>query len=493
MAAAGQTGGSAKPRRKKRFLLRCLIGVLAVLCLLGLVELAVRIIFPAPPVDPADPYVSFAELSPLFVLDESCARYETNPERLAAFRSQSFDARKGEKTFRVFCLGGSTVQGRPYSVETSFAMWLALALCAAQPERDHEVVNCGGISYASYRLVPIMDELLEREPDLFIIYTGHNEFLEERTYGELKRRPRWLSRIRRAMLHFRCYALVHDLVVNRGRGRSDTDESSKTVLPAEVETRLDASSGLESYHRDDAWRRATIEHFGRNLETMVRMARRAGVPVILMNPVANLKDCAPLKSEFDSGLPEDVLRRVGELWNQARELDRADTYGRIELLEQAAALDSRHAGLLFHLGQCYERLGRLEEAKTWFERAREEDVCPLRILQEMHDAIQEVAESHDVPLVDVKALFEARSEGGIPGDELLLDHVHPGIEGHRLIADELFQALVTFRLVDASDGWRSARDEMWRQHLQSLDDAYHARGAARLQRLREWSRGTIRR
>ncbi len=32
-----------------------------------------------------------------------------------------------------------------------------------------------------------MEELTKYEPDMFIVYTGHNEFLEERTYGEIKR------------------------------------------------------------------------------------------------------------------------------------------------------------------------------------------------------------------------------------------------------------------------------------------------------------------
>lgn len=466
-------------------------GLLAALCILGLVEVAVRILFEPPTIDQADPYVSFAGLAPLFVLDETGSRYETNHERLAAFRPQSFAARKGGSTFRIFCLGGSTVQGRPYSVETSFTAWLALGLRAAQPERDFEVVNCGGISYASYRLVPIMDELLEREPDLFIIYTGHNEFLEERTYGRIKTMPRWLSSIQRRLLDLRSYALVHEFVTNRRGAEPDGGAPQRTVLPSHVETRLDSRQGLESYHRDDAGRRATTRHFGRNLETMVRMARRAGVGVILMNPVSNLKDCAPFKSERGPGLGATVAGRVDGLRERARVLDRADTFGKIELLERAAALDSRHAGLAYHLGRNYASLGRLTEAKKWFEKARDEDVCPLRIIEPMHEAIRVVARDHDVPLVDVRALFEARTEGGIPGDGWLLDHVHPSIAGHQHIADELCRKLMDMQLVDARAGWTTARDDLWREHLSSLDDAYHARGAARLERLREWSRGTI--
>jgi hypothetical protein len=148
--------------------------------LLALLELTLRLAVPSPPVNIEDPFVSFHRLSPLFAADPTGTRFETAEERLTAFCPQSFAAEKKPETLRIFCLGGSTVQGRPYSIQTSFTTWLELNLRAARTGADSEVINCGGISYASYRLVPIMRELLEYEPDLFIIYTGHNEFLEDR-------------------------------------------------------------------------------------------------------------------------------------------------------------------------------------------------------------------------------------------------------------------------------------------------------------------------
>ena len=47
--------------------------------------------------------------------------------------------------------------------------------------RPWQVVNCGGVSYASYRLTPILEEVLTYQPDLMIVCTGHNEFLEARS------------------------------------------------------------------------------------------------------------------------------------------------------------------------------------------------------------------------------------------------------------------------------------------------------------------------
>jgi len=119
-----------------------------------------------------DPFVGFSKLQPLFVHDPETDQYRIPPARLGFFGEESFSATKPSRTFRIFCLGGSTVQGRPFAKQTSFTTWLELALRQADPDRNWEVVHCGGVSYASYRLVPILQECLRYGPDLFIVCTA---------------------------------------------------------------------------------------------------------------------------------------------------------------------------------------------------------------------------------------------------------------------------------------------------------------------------------
>ena len=115
----------------------------------------------------------------------------------------------------------------------------------------------------------------------------------------------------------------------------------------------------------------------------------------------------------------------------------------------------------------------------------------MRMVSAMHEAVMEVAGRYDVGLVDAKALIEGRSEGEIAGNEWLLDHVHPSIAGHKLIAEALYDGMEEMELVRGADGWRGVRDELWGEHLSSLDDIYHAMGTVRLNRLLEWSRGRM--
>ena len=477
---------TSHPRRSLRYVLFRTAVVVVVLSPLVLIEVLLRAFVPAPAVAVDDPYVSFAGTTPLFVPDTTGEILETDAQRLTYFRRQSFAAEKSPKTFRVFCLGGSTVQGRPYSVETSFTTWLQLNLRAANADVDWEVINCGGISYASYRLVPIMREVLAYQPDLFIVYTGHNEFLEDRTYARLKESPRWLLRLHRRLLWLRSYSLADAHLAER-RNRP----ASKTVLPAEVEAKLDYTEGLQSYHRNKVWRAGTIEHFGRNLETMIRICTRADMPIILVNPVSNLKDSPPFKSDFAADLSASDRQRIVELWEEAGRVDSSDPQAKARLLHAAAAIDDSHAGLLYLLGDCYERMGRSTEARKWFVLAKEADICPLRILEPMHDLIAELAAANRVPLVDAMAIVEKCTDDGIAGDEWLLDHVHPTIAAHQLIAESLYKEMEAMGMVQSPEGLRHRRDALWLEHLSSLSEVYYAKGAARLKRLHEWSRGRI--
>lgn len=456
------------------------ITIFMVFLLFSTVEICLRIFLPANE-GYTDPYISFKKTMPLFVLDPENAQYRTAANRLVFFRPQSFDAKKADSEFRIFCLGGSTVQGRPYSVETSFTTWLELNLKAADPARQWKVINCGGISYAGYRLVPIMKELLDYQPDMFILCTGHNEFLEDRTYGKIKQTPQAVLTLNRLLLKLRSYRLLHDSVWNRPLPSAE--------MPEEVTAVLDFEKGLESYHRDDQWHQGVVNHFSHNLELMTRIARDNNIPLILASPPYSLRDCPPFKSQFS--VNDTDKQKVLDLWKESVLTDRDDIYGRIRLLEKAAEIEHRHAGLLYSIATLYDRLGRFEDAKKWYLRAKEQDVCPLRILESMRLAIVRIAQKYKVPCIDVQSEFERTSDSGITDSMQLLDHVHPTIRCHQVIAGLLTNEIQKTGLVNLPDGWINRRDESYKQHLSSLNDAYYEKGNARLKRLGEWSRGRI--
>ncbi|MFW6125163.1 MAG: hypothetical protein ACOC46_03355, partial [Pirellulales bacterium] len=383
--------------------------VLLGLALLAAAELALVAFDAGRPDRYDDPYVGFSGVYPLFVRSDDGEQWVTSPARRALFQPDSFAAEKPADEFRIFVLGGSTVQGRPYSIPTSFTTWLEIRLNCIDPRRRWQVVNVGGVSYASYRLVPLMEEMLTHEPDLFIVYTGHNEFLEDRSYAHIKDRPAWWARLTGWMSRLRSVTLLRRLYGALG-GRSSPDaEPSRTVLGPEVDAWLDHPGGLDAYHRDDAWRRGVISHFRFNLRRMVDLVQGADVPLVLVNPTSNVRDWAPFKSEHRAGLSEAQRRRWDEHLARARAQMADDLPGAIEQLRAAARIDDQHAGLWFTIAKCYDGLGDIERARTAYLKAKDFDICPLRMLEPMHEAVLEVAADTETPLVDARRLFQLHS------------------------------------------------------------------------------------
>lgn len=438
----------------------------------------------------ADPFVGFSEVRPLFVEDHASGRYVTSPARMPFFRSDGFAAKKGVSEFRIFCLGGSTVQGNPYSIETSFTTWLELNLQAADPSREWQVVNCGGISYASYRLAPILRECLDYQPDLFILYVGDNEFLEDRSYAHTKH-AHWLMRGHAWLAHSRLYNVAWSWFRQPEEFGGPRDaRTSGSTLAAEVDTLLDYEGGLAQYQRDDSWHQGVEDHFRFALDRMVRDARSAGVDVLLVDPVCNVKDCPPFKVAWDSRVTATQRSKCQAMFEAALDPEEADDTA-IDRLRTVLATDPRHAGAWFLLGQRLIQAGRFAEARQALLRAKDEDICPLRITESLRKVIYEVGRLARVPVVPVMKQFEDATECGIPGDELLLDHVHPSITGHQMIAELLLESMKQHGHVQPRAGWSSLAKASHRLHFQTLDTPYFARGKEHLEGLRKWTEGRV--
>jgi lysophospholipase L1-like esterase len=439
-----------------------------------------------------DPFVGFRSTRPLFVLSNDGARYEIPKARQTYFQAESFAAHKPDNEYRTFVLGESTVQGNPYGIQTSFTTWLEIALTAADPARKWEVVNCGGISYASYRLAPVLEEVLAYQPDLVILCVGHNEFLEARTFEHVADRGELLNASLAAASRWRTFNLAREAYLRTQGVSSSQPAASRPILPTEVDVLLDYRGGLEEYHHDADLRRGAVAQYEYNLRRMVQMARDAGVPMILIDPVCNLADTPPFKSEHRPGLSVEDQHRWTELSEEASRRQRGedrDAGEAVALLEQACQIDPDHAGGWYNLAKCYEIVGRWNDARRAYLRAKDADVCPLRILEPMHEVVSRVAEQYDVPLVDAQQRFADRSAHGITSGSWLADHVHPTIEGHQVLADELVGTLTQHGIVDPLPDWEATKRKRYTEHYNSLDALYFAKGLEHLKMLRNWSAG----
>lgn len=436
-----------------------------------------------------DPYVGFRELQPLFALNDAGTHYEIPPARRRFFHPESFPVSKGKNEFRIFVLGGSTVAGEPFASETSFTTWLELALAAADQRRDWNVINCGGISYASYRLAPILEECLAYEPDLLILCTGHNEFLEDRTYSHLKIPESLPQTAVRGIGRLRTVTLARagfDWWTSADRPSPGAPAS---MLPAEVDARLDYSGGLSQYRRDEAWADQVTRHFRLNLERMITRARNAGLPVMMILEPSNLADCPPFKSEHSVGMSDFDVRTVDEIVASSRDLLHNSLSQAAFQLSLVLKLDHKHARTWYELGKCCERMGEHRKAREAFVKARDLDVCPLRMTSPLEHTIRDVSKAAGIRLVDAHQLLEQKTTAGILGDFWLVDHVHPSITGHQLIAQALLDELIRSGIVHPGRDSESCRKQSFERHLASLPAIYFERGQRTLELLQGWARG----
>jgi len=472
---------------RKRYVFR-LVAILLGLSPLLFAEVVLRVAGLGKPTDGNDPFVGFSEIHPLFVLNEKTQHYEIAKSRLTHFRPTSFAAQKSANEFRIFVLGGSTVQGRPWSTETAFPHWLELSLNTAGHKRQYKVINCGGVSYASYRLVPILREVLHYQPDLVIFCEGNNEFLEDRSYTAIQRQPAAIAWAERQAMRLRTYNLLRAGVLSL---RSD-EQQAREILGPEVDARLDWKDGLAEYHRDPDWHSAVIAHFEFNLRRMVAIANEANVPLLLVSPVANLQ-WEPFKSEHRADLSPEQLAEFDALVTEARVLYASDLPTSLEKLQAAITIDPQYAAAQYELGVTLLELNRRNEAEQALRLAKELDVCPLRILEPLRNIIRQIATETHTPLVDAESVLVAHSRSGFADGQWLVDHVHPTIEGNQLIASAIAEKLVELQFVQIHDDWQAVRERAFREHLANLSAVYFERAQQRLASEQGWARGQVKR
>lgn len=434
-----------------------------------------------------DPLAGIGGQRPLF--ERVGDTYRTARAKENFFGVQAFPVEKPTNAFRIFAFGGSTVYGHPYLNDTSFPKWLEIELAARAPGRQVQAINCGGISYASYRLAYVLREALLHQPDLVILAMGHNDFLEDRTYDSLK-----TSSTARHWLIERS-ASLRTVEWLRQKVTRAADTSPHAVEPAttsaEVDTRLDHSrAGYASYHRDPDWHARVLRQFEDSFRAMLEECRVANVPVIIVTLGSNLRDCPPFKSEHRAGLSTAKEDQWQRHFDDATAADlRDDLPAALALYREAEVIDAHYALLAFRIARCLDRLGQAAAAREYYLRGKDEDICPLRMLERPYHFQHTLAAETRTPLVDARTLLEAKCPDALPGNDLYLDHVHPTIGGHQQIARALAAKVHELHLLPTAPAWpEDARRAAYATHLQNLPPAYLANGRRRVDWLESWAK-----
>jgi len=344
-----------------------------------------------------------------------------------------FTVPKQSGTFRIFCLGGSTTVGFPYGYAGSFASYLRDRLRATFPERRIEVVNLGMTATNSFTVVDMARELADYEPDLFIVYDGHNEF-----YGALgvashesRGSSRWLTRAYLKLVHVRVFLLFRDLYSLGGSlfQSQEQREATGTMMERLAQGQYIPYAG-ENYS-------AGLTMFKENLNELADICREHNISLLLGGQVSNLRDQPPFVSRdaeenspaqrlaFNTTLNRGITNFMDGEWELA-----------LNDFRHALPLDSLRADIHFVMAQCLDSLGRKREALAEYVHARDYDRLRFRASTDFNNAIRALDNDSTIAFVDIERKFRGNSPDGLIGHNLILEHLHPNARGYFLIAKE---------------------------------------------------------
>jgi tetratricopeptide (TPR) repeat protein len=423
--------------------------------------------FTKDPTDRPDPYLGFAGTSPLFRLERvegGNVVYKISPNKVGTYRDDvSFSARKPSGGIRIFCLGGSSVNSSGMPLAGTFPALLEDALATLAPGVPVEVINCGGGGTGTFQYVEIAREVCDYGADLIVVYpeAGERRYLPPQADGEMAERDAaspLRAEARRWLVKSRLYVAFRDWM-EWMRPQSLKSSANVTFSYAAIDAAR-RPFGDETFTRVFDFKKNRVpppmapalpqekiarahENFTNNLRSLAAHAKSAGVAVVFVDSIRNLKndfylrfhveprDVDPVRSEewkkyYKAGME---FKKKG-LWNEAvAEFTRA----------RECYKNDRDEILALYLGQCLEELGRHEKARIEYERFFLKHPLKLRL--------REAAEAAGVPLIDPHPALAGLSKNGIVEESFFMDAFHPMPVGNAVIAGEILRGIVAHRLL----------------------------------------------
>lgn len=368
--------------------------------LLAMVELALRVgrygsdypLFQRAPQDAAH----------LLINPDVARRYFMGSPFTPTPELEFFRSVRTPRTFRIFFQGESSAQGFPYGHGGMPSRMLELRLQATFPDREIEVVNTALTGVSSYTLLDQAEEIIAQQPDAILIYTGHNEYFgvfgvgSSRGFGQ----QRALVRAYLSLVRLRTVQLLGNVIAAGTAARAEGGQGARTVM--------ELLAG-EQYIPLGSRRFAQgIEQFRANLGELLSRYRERRIPVLIGTVASNERDQPPLAGSGASA-------------------DSADLY--------------------YANGRQLESHGDTLAARAAYRQAKERDPLRFRAPEAINAVIREQAARHGAVVVETQRAVEQASPGGIPDRTLMLEHVHPNLDGYFLLANAFYDAMRAQRMI----------------------------------------------
>ena len=334
----------------------------------------------------------------------------TDPKNVHAFnfpapvtlcRRQHFAREKRSEVLRIAILGGSSV----WLLDQADGLRARLE---KNLQRPVEVINMGVMGCGSGRVLRSAREAINFDVDIFMVYTGHNEFHDFANPVIYKKVPFGL---RQPVRSLRTIQMIW-WIVDRFRPSDPSSNGGRgDVLAAVSNQRL-----LSTEERE-----VIYEQYRRNLDELAELAEQHDVFVVVGTVASNL-NAPPEHPELRRQvmetleLPADEIRRL------------------------ATAPDADWAACFCHgLNLKYE--GKAELAREYLEKALLLSPEPGRANRRINDILKQTSIDHRIPLADVESRVSASDPNNLPDDFYFRDAMHMKPPGNAILLDAYYEAI----------------------------------------------------
>ncbi len=321
---------------------------------------------------------------------------------------------KPRNGYRIFVLGGSTTAGFPYGNNVTFARILHRRLVDTFPDKRIEVINVAMTAINSYTMLDFMDEILEQQPDALLIYAGQNEFYGALGVSSVQSlgKFRFFVMTGLKLRKYRTFLLIRNstgkirLKLGGHTMQEKFKDPMKTVMSRIVKD--------QKIPYGSAVYRLCEKQFEKNLHAIFKKSKKTGVQVLISDLVSNIRNQAPFSSVVADTLPPALT--------------------------------------IFKKANQKEQNADFAKARQLYYRAKDLDAIRFRAAEDFNEIIYRQAKIFNIPVVPMKSVFEAASPNGLIGSSLILEHLHPNIEGYFLMADAFYNTMRKEHFI--SDLWR---------------------------------------
>ncbi|MBN2000018.1 tetratricopeptide repeat protein, partial [candidate division KSB1 bacterium] len=224
------------------------------------------------------------------------------------------------------------------------------------------------------------------------------------------------------LLRLKIFLLIRDIVGSLRHGVQKITTGGTDIDP--TKTLMDRIVKEQTIPYKSPLYEQGMTQYETNLRKIFTKAQKKNVPVIISELICNIKDQPPFVSV------------------------KADTFPTAERA--------------YKIGKQLEKQGDYKDAKVALTLAKDLDALRFRASEEMNEIIHKIADEFDAPVVPMKSLFEQYAGNGLVGNELILEHLHPNIDGYWVMADGFFETMQQHNFIAVN--WDTGRIKPMEQY-----------------------------